>query len=243
MLVRELLETFDFGTYASLVNFANRLTRFYHESLIPYTKDWWDENKDDPDTKKLNFVLGSKKARWFNEHYLSSRAKRVSGIEQHFRAASREETTAKDAFKTLGNLPVHAFRGTHANETGSKHLDAISHLLPSALKTLGEERGKKDLIEAAAALKKAVQQFETAKAGAGVEHTPKTTRKSSEPKTTETDSTHSTQRALADKVVNDIINTLPEKVRGKIRNKIAKAGNKLLAMKIEMDNLKRTGEL
>jgi hypothetical protein len=115
--------------------------------------------------------------------------------------------------------------------------------LPSALKTLGEERGKKDLIEAAAALKKAVQQFETAKAGAGVEHTPKTTRKSSEPKTTETDSTHSTQRALADKVVNDIINTLPEKVRGKIRNKIAKAGNKLLAMKIEMDNLKRTGEL
>lgn len=61
MLVRELLEAFDFGTYASLVNFANRLTRFYHESLIPYTKDWWDENKDDPDTKKLNFVLGSKK--------------------------------------------------------------------------------------------------------------------------------------------------------------------------------------
>ena len=55
MLVRELLEAFDFGTYASLVNFANRLTRFYHESLIPYTKDWWD------DTNKLNFVLGSKK--------------------------------------------------------------------------------------------------------------------------------------------------------------------------------------
>ena len=244
MKLYELFEAVQESSLHQLRGIAGNLAAFLERDLKHLMHDSYSRLADDDVPKlfqKLKFVLNSRKARWFNEHYFTSKATGTQGIRPSLTDLARDPKfrTIHDDLRTLIHLPIHGHTPTRiaTEQTASKHFATLVSLLPNILNTVARyvPNGESfDVLgdrirDADGMLVREIERLQEKH----FEKEPKE-KAPKQPK----DELRGQQMSSVEAVVNQTIKELvPKKHQGEVRNRIAKAGNKILALQAELDRL------
>lgn len=243
MKLVELLEGVQESSLHQLRSVAGNLAAFLERDLPNLLHDSYArlvDNGADKIFKKLKFVLGSRKARWFNENYFTSRARRSAGVRPALLELSRDPKfrVVHHELKELSDLPIQGHIPTRLEkgQTASKHFAKIVQLLPDILETVGERVSDGKSLTALGERIRAANialhnEFERMKekhnAVAPAPKAPKVR-----------NDLPGQQSSAVEDIVNQTIKSLvPRNLQGEVRNRVARAANKLAALQVELDRL------
>jgi len=245
MRLNDLFEAVNESSINQLRSIGANLASFIEYDLTNLMHDSFGrlvDNHADKPFKKLKFVLGSRKARWFNANYLSSRAKRIQGIQPALVDALKDPRfqSAKHELKTLARLPIQSHTPTRmaTEQTSSKHFATLVQLLPNVLDVIGNySTNGESLKSVASRIRSAQAKFSRALQKLKDEYygTSEPVRR---PPTVPRNELPGQQATDVEGIVNQTIKELvPKQLQGEVRNKIARADNKLAALQAELNRL------
>lgn len=212
--------------YRVLANKVHELIHFYS-----YLQDLAANAETD---KKAKFLVASAKARWFSKNYLSTRGS--IGLQDMLKELQRDSLQSSKEIRAVTFLPIHSIRSVkeETGETASKNFATIEQLLPIILRQLA------NTVPAATDASRLASLFEKgrdsvlSRAPPPEEKQPKKREREWKAPPREDEKLHSQQMRQSEEMVNQILNNLPENIRGEIRNSIARSGNKLIALRQEL---------
>lgn len=174
----------------------------------------------------FGFISGAAGARWFQTFYvnkLQSELYDLIKFNPHFsgplKSFLRGHIVKKDKNSKPELLPFHKF-------------SQISNILPEILVEIGTKLNSPQLINSANTWIKNRKDFATFLIN--IESEPDTVTTPAPNATPATPSVTGQQQQQVDKIVNDILKSLPSNVAGDIRNAIARSPNKLMALQQEL---------
>ncbi len=232
------------GAITNLLAVEDSILQIYKD-LLPMAQKWLDNVRkrvpgdpkrfeDIPSLQNFKFLVGSRGKRWYDNFYWNKmQADLYTLLRNLSNNVNKSDLRDFMDLHTSGDTKISGARGGHLK------WGTIENNLPEILRSLGKQLKREDLYEFGNRWAQARDNFQKTLDKMEIEakddQDSRDRSNFGDPKSKGNDAMlASQQRRKADELVNQIIDRLPSRVRGDIRNAIARSDNKLQALEKEI---------